>query len=429
MRTPLLLICIYGLYNLCSGQQTFSNDILSDPRKYSKEFEAKFVYKEVSVYSKNPKEKSVFLKNGYAGSILQTPIPWPLRLKQYYVKEIKVIFTKYPIDKNFWNTNYYDLLAARLQSAFAIDGRLNDVSISYSLILQTGCKSEEEAKTMLHAIEIVYEIGERKVNKDEVEEPDFIDSLYINADSLAWVRDMNKANKFFKKSKATDTVVLKGMDLYKLTDSLLVVIDVTGSMAPYYSQVSLWAARNFYPGHYYVLFNDGGSRSLPLGQTGGYEEGRVRSSGELIKFLRHASGTKGNNREFPENDIEGLLVGIDAFPDNKGVILVADNPACIRDYKLLLDVSQPIHIIPCGGTVLNPQYLNLAWYTGGSVFWLDQTIKDWDTLCNGEIFTLGDIQYRFIKSKRKFETLDKNGNHHDFCDFYTPPLKKKKRKN
>ncbi len=429
MRTPLLLICLYVITHVCSGQQAFSNDILLDPRKYSKEFESKFVYKEVPVYNKNFKEKSVFLKNGYASSVLKTAFTWPLRLKQYYIKEIKVIFTKYPVDKSFWNTNYYDLLSARLQAAFAIDSKLNDANIYYSLVLQTGCKSEEEAKTMLHAIEIVYEIGERKIEKDDVEEPDFIDSLYINQDSLAWVRDMNKANKFFKKSKATDTVVLKGLDLYKLTDSLLVVIDVTGSMAPYYSQVSLWAARNFYPGHYYVLFNDGGSRSLPLGETGGYEEGRVRSSSELIKFLRHASGTKGNNREFPENDAEGLLVGIAAFPENKGVILVADNAACIRDYRLLPEIDQPIHIIPCGGTVLNPQYLNLAWMTGGSVFWLDQTINDWNTLCNGEIFMLGDIKYRFLKRKRKFEGLDKYGKHNDFCDFYTPPLKKKKTKN
>lgn len=399
--------------------------MLADPRKYSKEFESVFVYKELPVYSKNMKERSVFLKNGYAVSVLQPPIQWPIKLKQYYIKEIKVIFTKYPVDKSFWNTNYYDLLAARLKEAFALDSHLNDSHISYSLVLQTACRSEEEAKSMLHAIEIVYELGERK--KEDIEEPDFIDSLYLdNADSLAWVRDMNKANKFFKKSKASDTVVLKGMDLYKLTDSLLVVIDVTGSMAPYYSQVSLWAARNFYPGHYYVLYNDGGSRSAPLGKTGGYEDGRVRSVGELIKFLRKASGTRGRNREFPENDVEGILVGIESFPDNKGVILVADNVACIRDYKLLGNITQPVHIIPCGGATLNPQYLNMAWYTGGSVFWMDEHINDWDKLSNGHVFRLGNDDYRFIKSKQRFEVLNEQGKHVDFCDFYTTKLKKKK---
>lgn len=426
MRSPILFITIYVLCGFCFGQSAFSNEILSNPRKYSKEFESKFVYKEVQVYNKNTKEKSVFLKNGYASSVLQTPVPWPLKLKQYYVTEVKVIFTKYPADKNFWNTNYYDLLSARLQSAFLIDPQLNDASISYSLILQTGCNSDEEAKNMLHAIEIVYEVGVKKTNSNKSQQPDFIDSLYINEDSLAWVRDMAKANKFFKKSKANDTVVLKGLDFFKFRDSLLVVIDVTGSMAPYYSQVSVWAARNFSPSHYYVLFNDGGDRTLPLGQTGGYEEGRVQSSSALIKFLRKASGTKGNNKETAENDIEGLLVGIDHFPANRGIVLIADNMNCVRDYKLLPGVTQPVHIIPCGGTVLNPQFLNIACYTKGEVYWMDNVVKDWDTLCNGNIFTLGEIQYRYIKGKRKFEVLDKHGKHKDYCDFYSPTFKKKK---
>src|SRR5687767_1934458 len=89
MRPHLLLFILLIYVSNIFGQQAFSNEILSDPRKYSKEFESKFVYREVSVYTKNLKEKSVFLKNGYASSILQTPVPWPLRLKQYYVKEIK----------------------------------------------------------------------------------------------------------------------------------------------------------------------------------------------------------------------------------------------------------------------------------------------------------------------------------------------------
>jgi hypothetical protein len=405
------------------AQQAFSDRLLADPRKYAAEFESMFLYKEVPVYRKNMKEKSVFLKNGYATASLQPPLPWPLKNKTYQVKEIRVIFTKYPVDKSFWNTNYYDLLAARLGNVFKLDPQLNNAHIIYALILQTECKTEAEARLMMHAVEIVYELGEKK--PIEPEEADFIDSLYLgDPDSLAWVRNMDKANKFFKRSKATDTVVLKGLDLFKLQDSLLVVMDVTGSMAPYYSQVSLWAARNFYPGHYYVLFNDGGSRSLPLGETGGYEAGRVRSAGELIKFLKKSSGTRGLNREFAENDIEGILVGIQAFPDNKGVILVADNVACIRDYKLLGKITQPVHVIPCGGTTLNPQYLNLACYTGGSVFWMDTRIDNWSQLCNGKKFFLGDVAYRFIKKKQKFEVLNSQGNHENFCDGYTTKIKK-----
>jgi len=426
MRILVPALSFFLTISACFSQQAFSDILLTQPQAHSKEIEAAFVYKELPVYTKNTKEKSIFLKNGYASSVLQTPGQWPLKQKSLFVKEINIIFTKYPKEKNFWNTNYYDLLAERLKNLFILDPALNDSRISYSLVLQTACNSEAEAKEMLHGIEIVYQLGERGKEENLLEEPDFIDSLYLNQDSLNGIRDLDKARKFVKKSKAVDTVVLEGLDLFNFTDSLLVVIDVTGSMAPYYSQVTLWAARNFYPGHYYVLFNDGGNRSLPIGKTGGYEDGRVESVTQLIKLFKKASSLRGKNREFAENDIEGLLVGINAFPENKGVILLADNNACIRDYSIMHQITRPVHIIPCGGITLNPQFLNLAQYTGGSVFWLDQRINDWPTLCNGDIFNLGDDKYRFLKTKQRFELLNEDGKHKDFCDVYTNKLKKKR---
>ena len=431
MRTPLLLILWMSYVVSLQAQKEFSPDILTDPQKFAKIFESKFIYKEVEVYSQNTNEKSVYLKNGYASSAIQSPVHWPLKAKQYFVKEIRIIFTKYPVDKNFWNTNYYDLLAARLNAVFAIDARLNNTEIIYTLVLQTGCKSSDEAKDMMHAVEIVYELGTPPTEKtDEKIDPlTYTDSLYMdNPDSLAWINDMNKASKFFKKSKAKDTVVLKGLDAFKLKDSLLIVIDCTGSMAPYYSQVSLWAARNFSPNHYYVMFNDAGSRLLPLGNTGGYEEGRVKSVSELIKLLKKASGIKGANKESAENDVEGLLAGIKAFPDNRGIILVADNAVCVRDYKLLLRVKQPVHVIPCGySDILNPQFLNIAHYTGGSVFWMDEYINNWAGLCTGDVFAMGSYYYRYIRHTEKFELLDNQGNHVNQCDGYTPKLNKKKK--
>jgi hypothetical protein len=424
MRIPITLFLFSLLSFPCFSQKAFSPDIINQPQKHAKEFEGKFVYREVPVFIKNRKEKSVILKNDYASSVLQMPIVWPLKLKQYYIKEVKVIFTKYPADKNFWNTNYYDLLAARLKAAFQIDSALNDSRINYSLVLQTSCKTEEEAKLMLHGIEIVYETGVReKENEEEEIVPG--DSVFVNSDSLMRIRDQEKAYKYFKKNRSKDTVVLKGLDGYKLSDSLLIVVDCTGSMAPYYSQVSLWISRNFKPGHYYVMFNDAGSRFLPLGKTGGYEEGRVHSVTELIKLFKFASGPKGANKEVAENDIEGLLVGILAFPDNKGIVLVADNANCVRDYKLLADVDQPVNVIPCGAGILNPQFLNIAWYSGGTVYWKDIIYSNWTELCNGNIFQIDGTDYRFLKAKQRFEALDYNGDHISFCDMLTTKLRKK----
>jgi hypothetical protein len=427
MKPVTLLFALMSCMLSCVGQKAFSDLILKAPQQYSRDFESKFVYREVPVFFKNNREKSVILKNGYASAILQQPIVWPLKLKQYYVKEIRVVFTKYPADKNFWNTNYYDLLSARLQAVFMIDPTLNDERINYRLLLQTGCASEEEAKKMLHGIEIVYEIGQRPKDEDDKTEEIVTDTLpTIDSDSLAKLRDLEKAYKFYRKTKSKDTLVLGGLNRFGQTDSLLIVIDCTGSMSPYYSQVSLWAAQNFQPDHYYVMFNDGGSRLLPLGKTGGYEEGRVRSVAELIKLFKKASGIRGSNKEVAENDIEGLLVGIQAFPNNKGVILVADNAACVRDYKLLGKVNQPVHVIACGeGGILNPLFLNIAWYTGGSVFWENEYIHNWNELCNGEIFQLGSYWYKFNRSQQHFEALDVNGNHYAFCEGYSFKLRKK----
>ncbi len=410
-----------------SAQKAFPDYIFNDPQKFSKDFEAEFLYKEVPVYTKNPREKSVIIKNVYAGAELQAPIIWPLKLKEYFVKEIRVIFTKYPTDKNFWNTNYYELLAKRLKSVFVLDSNLNNEQINYTLILQTQCNSEEQAKNMLHGIEIVYETG-RRPNEEETEELIVMDTLEImNEDSLAKLRDREKAYKFYKKSKTENTFVLDGLNKIPKTDSLLIVIDCTGSMSPYYSQVSVWAAENFSPTHYYVMFNDGGSRLLPLGKTGGYEDGRVKSVTELIKLLKKASGIKGANKEQAENVVEGILVGIKAFPENKGIILIADNQACVRDYKLLGEVDKPINIIPCGGTIVNPLFLNIARYTDGSVFWNDTFMSNWQELCTGDYFRLGDFHYRYLKTKQQFEAVDDRGNHFSFCDGYSFKQKKTKK--
>jgi len=409
------------------AQKAFPDYILNNPQKFSKDFEAEFLYKEVPVYTKNPREKSVIIKNDYASAVLKLPIVWPLKLKQYYVKEVRIIFTKYPANKSFWNTNYYELLAKRLQSVFALDTNLNNSTINYTLVLQTQCTTDEEAKSMLHGIEIVYEVGIKPKLEDEVVEVIFADTLsIINQDSLTKVRDRDKAYKFYKKSKTENTLVLDGLNKLKEKDSLLIIIDCTGSMSPYYSQVSLWASENFSPNHYYVMFNDGGSRLLPLGKTGGYEDGRVRSVAELIKLLKKASSVKGANKEQAENVIEGILVGIKSFPENNGIILIADNLACVRDYKLLGNISTPINIIPCGGTVLNPLFLNIARYTGGAVYWNDTYVNNWDELTTGEYFRLGNFHYRYLRNQQQFEAVDDRGYHYSFCDGYSFKQKKKK---
>lgn len=390
----LFLFIYLLLYSLCFCQKAFNEDVLNYPQKNKSVYESKFVLKEVTEYRKNKNEKSIFLQNGYASSELKNTNGWPLKAKSYIVKSIRIIFSNYPKNKLVWNTNYYELISKRLQSIFVIDEKLNDHQIVFELILQNKCETEEEAKKLFHGIEIVYELIDE--NKKQIESKDDFDLFY---DSLMNTKvEIDKAELFLKRSlKKNDTIVLKSLKEYNESDSILIVIDCTGSMAPFYSQVSYWASRNFNPTHYYVLFHDKDIEGK--GDTARYIHGRVSSSDELIKMMKTATRARGVNREKEENDFGSIIKGVKQFFNCKKVILVCDNSSCVRDYNLLRFINKPVDVIPCGGDhCVNTHYMNLAYYTKGTLFW--KSIKyDIAKTKNNETIEVDGTKYIFYKKK------------------------------
>ena len=104
-----------------------------------------------------------------------------------------------------------------------------------------------------------------------------------------------------------------------------------------------------------------------------------------------------------ENDLEAVIDGIGAFPNSKGIVLVADNYEKMRDYRLMKQVHQPIKIILCGAEYrINTQYLDLARATKGSLHTKDSDVFDLHRLADGESIIVEGNKYILRNGKFKF---------------------------
>ena len=119
----------------------FTNDVLNNPRNYGEKFEKLFNLNEIPSFDPENDENKVILQNGYTRSIIKNADDWEPYNKRIVVTQIDVIYTKYPKNKDFWRTNYYDLLARRIQELFNIDSTLNSADFEWNIIIQTSCNS------------------------------------------------------------------------------------------------------------------------------------------------------------------------------------------------------------------------------------------------------------------------------------------------
>ena len=190
-------------------------------------------------------------------------------------------------------------------------------------------------------------------------------------------------------------------------DSMLVVVDWTGSMYHHGAQLLVWMEvfheqknrlRNF------LFFNDGDDKSLGekiMGQTGGLHYTSAQNLDDVIATM-HKAEQSGKGDDTPENDMEAVIKGIKLFPDCKEIILIADATSQMRDFlllKYLAKMKRPIRIILCGKEIM-PEYILMAYYTNGSLHTLGQDITDLQTkLLQGEEIEIGNTLIK-IKKKR-----------------------------
>ena len=184
-------------------------------------------------------------------------------------------------------------------------------------------------------------------------------------------------------------------------DNMAVIVDATGSMSPYTAQLLVWLQlkTNVDKVDQFTFFNDGdrmSTESKVIGETGGIYTEKV-SSFEGAKALLYQAMRAGCGGDSPENDIEALLEALDDCQTCEEIVLIADNFADMRDYKLLRTIKKPIRIIMCGAYgKLNTQYLNLARSTGGSIHTIEEDIDDLVDLNEGETLEVGADEFKII---------------------------------
>lgn len=177
------------------------------------------------------------------------------------------------------------------------------------------------------------------------------------------------------------------------------VCDVTGSMAPYNAQVvefianqlknKLQAPRQF------VFFNDGDNRkdkTKKIGQTGGVYNYTSSNLDSISEFMIYAM-SKGSGGDLQENNVEGLIHGLKSYPRTEKLILIADNFASPRDMSLIGNIGIPVHVLVCGGTVLNEDYLDLAYQTKGSLSFNGIDYMDFYKFEEGSTMHIGKTTY------------------------------------
>lgn len=327
--------------------------------------------------SKNLSDNQYFVKMPYAGSQFLTFLR-PGAFRNATLERVDLVYTAFPVNNDLrqrrLNKNRIQVLERRFAGA-------KDLPIAnWRFIVQTACATETEARELPHGFVLTFS----------------------EADDLP---DFTVTQKLQELTEG-DSTVLNTLNRNKQWQKMLVVTDLTGSMSPYTAELLLWfkLAQNTGRVEHLVFFNDGDDKAdslKVLGKTGGIYDMEPRSF-EEIAALANRVVEKGTGGDESENNVEALLHGIKACPECEEIIMISDNWATPRDLALLKQVHKPVRVILCGTEEgVNPDYLNLARDTGGSVHTIKEDINNLMTLNEGQEIKIGDEV--FIIKKGKFE--------------------------
>lgn len=368
--------------------------------------ETKFHLVEAKQYSKEEGEGRVFLENGYASSIISNPQAWLNIKDRYEVIAIQLIYTKYPLDKSLWRTNYKKLLCQRLQALFAVDSNLNSSDIDWNIILQTNCKNEEEAMKMQHGIELIVEPKISLENNTSFKAEESVKEGMTES-------DMNKKDQIrFKKfllqlSPSPDSTIELVFNRHPEWKNSLVVMDWTGSMYEFGAKLMLWHAEHHTSSGVknIVLFTDQRSHtnSKSIGDCGGVFYLENSNLEKVLKLMKSLKNQESNDVE--ENNIDALIKGLERTKDFEELIMIADNRSCMKDYCRVDEIKVPVRIVLCGSQLgINPQYINLAYLTNGSIHTGESDTWEIRSFAQeGKSLTIDGFKYVFNSRKNRFE--------------------------
>lgn len=329
-----------------------------------------------NIPDENKNIKSVVLKMKYGESVIMNPKDADvLNESGTYVTSVDIIYT------DFHKVDVQDILNRKriTELYFLCPQMFSQSMIKWRYVQQLGYNKEEEARRLFHGILVKY-------IKIPVYKPLSLKEMI--ADIAKRTKDDTAYYKIF--SKAGD-----------LKDELICA-DLTGSMSPYYFQLFSWlslkGSKQF---HQYAFFNDGDNAPDYAKKTGNVGGVYLFSSNSIDTVTAYAYKCiyAGCGGDAPENNIEAALKGLKKFPDVKKIIMLADNWADMRDYALISELKVPVKVIICGVNYMgikspvNPQYLDLARKTGGTVHTIEDDIADLASKKDGDILNFAGNKY------------------------------------
>lgn len=352
----------------------------------------------VPVYEQ-PAGKAVALQMSYASPSIRNLEDWQNEDRQKVVYEIDLVFTRYPYHRQEWITDYDWLLEARLQAISQLDPSfVRNKFVKWRYVLQTSCETEPEAKQLFHGVVLKYFYrGEERPEGQPDARPVVKMKTVRNPLDTSQMEVLRKIVS--GQVVLPDSTVLKVLERHQDWEDLLVVADWTGSMYSYGTQVVAWQEQSRQKVRQFVFFNDGDKmpeHEKRLGQTGGIYFSHGTEREQVLQTMAQVM-QRGYGGLPPENDIEALLKATYKVPEAKEVVLIADNSSRVRDMAMAQQVKRPVKIILCGvgKSALNPDYVYLAYLTGGSLHTIDEDLDDWSRLEAQKPFFYKGYKYYF----------------------------------
>ena len=348
------------------------------------DFKMKLEKVEVARYKIPSSKTSIALKNQYGKYVILNPNAIK-SIKGQAIYSVEVMYTDHPKGMDF------DLLVKqRLASLFLIAPELfSNELITWKVVKQTDC-NENNMYDFFHGIVITYRPSST------------VAGLRVEREYLK--------NVLKGKDILRDSTYIKVMNRNKWQD-VAIVNDFTSSMSPYIAEVLVWHSLNIQKRisliNGYTFFNDGNTTpddKKIIGKTGGIYN---TSSQNLDSILNTAVNTieHGGGGDNEENNVEALIEAQKQFPKARGLVMVADNWANMRDTALISQVKLPVKVVLCGAlSTINTQYIDLAYRTKGSIHTIEEDIVDLRKITEGKVIIINKKRYRLIKGS--FEMVD-----------------------
>jgi hypothetical protein len=255
-------------------------------------------------------------------------------------------------------------------------------------------------------------IAVRDIYADKIYEEKFFKEYYNEAskfDSVFYVLDINKDScDFFTGVYNYDSFDTTVSAVFKRHnwDKAMVIADVTGSMYPYTSQLLLWLKLKTHDGlkRSFIFFNDGDDtpdEKKINGKTGGIYPIATSKYEEVEEVIIKAMKA-GCGGDAPENNIEALLTADKLCGTCDTIVMIADNWAPVKDIKLIAALKKPVKIILCGVYgAINPDYLNIARKTKGSIHLIEKDIYELSKMHEGDMIEISGRKYKIVDGEFK----------------------------